>query len=74
MTSGAMTVRYQGEEYAVVGVYFAPAGSRHHDLCYVLRQDLGNGSGIVPPRTGTNPAKLQGPGTAREGACAIPSS
>jgi len=45
-------VRYQGEEYAVIGVYFTGARSNRHVLCFVLRELLGSREAVSPPRSG----------------------
>ena len=41
-----MTVRYQGTEYAVIGVYFRPHLDRH-EIHYILRPTLSGGEGLA---------------------------
>ncbi len=45
---GQRVVRYRGEEYVMVGLYFARSPSGQRELFYVLRLPDGNGGGPPP--------------------------
>ncbi len=56
---GAMTVRYQGAEYAVIGVYFTTHRGRH-EICYVLRPTLAGGEDVATAQPdGCSPSRLR---------------
>lgn len=55
-----MTVRYQGRECEVVGVYLArPRASGEYALYYVLRQDVGVGHCLAAPNLDGREAKTK---------------
>ena len=58
---GAMMVRYKGEEYAVIGVYFMGARSSRHVLCYVLRELLGSEEAVSALRGRPTPSITERP-------------
>ena len=47
VNGGQRVVRYRGEEYLMVGLYFARGANGQRELFYILRLPGGNGTG--PP-------------------------
>lgn len=50
---GQRVVRYQGEEYLMVGLYFARGNNGERELFYILRHSNGRRDGQQPDGVGS---------------------